>query len=146
MNANKIHGRLSTWQAAFVIARRDFTAVLFSRSFIFFLLGPLFPVIVGGFAGGIGQRVQASTDRPVLGIAMQANDVEAMLAASKALAPRIGAALPELYVVKRLAHQCRRRGQRQPRRAQTHRHRRAHCRMAGSSLDARRASAGPRAE
>jgi ABC-2 type transport system permease protein len=103
MNANRINGRLSTWQAAFVIARRDFTAILFSRSFIFFLLGPLFPVIVGGFAGGIGQRVQASTDRPVLGIAMQANDVEAMLAASKALAPRIGAALPELYVVKRLA-------------------------------------------
>ena len=66
MNANQINGRLSTWAAAYVIARRDFTAILFSRSFIFFLLGPLFPVIVGGFAGGIGQRVQASADRPVL--------------------------------------------------------------------------------
>ena len=53
-------GRLSTWQAAFVIARRDFVAILWSRSFIFFLLGPLFPLLVGGFAGGIGQRVHGS--------------------------------------------------------------------------------------
>ena len=95
-------GRLSTWQAAFVIARRDFTAILFSRSFIFFLLGPLFPVLVGGFAGGIGQRVQAAADRPVLGIAMQASDASAMLAAYEALAPRVGAALPELTVIKQL--------------------------------------------
>ena len=102
MNANQINGRLSTWQAAYVIARRDFTAILLSRSFIFFLLGPLFPVIVGGFAGGIGQRVQASVDRPVLGIAMQASDAEAMLAARTALAPRIGDALPELTVIRRL--------------------------------------------
>ncbi len=97
-----MNGRLSTWQAAYVIARRDFTAILFSRSFIFFLLGPLFPVIVGGFAGGIGQRVQASADRPVLGIAMQAADADAMLAAYDALAPRVGGALPELTVIKRL--------------------------------------------
>ena len=47
-------GRLSRWQAAMVIARRDFVAILFSRTFIFFLLGPLFPIIVGALAGGIG--------------------------------------------------------------------------------------------
>ena len=40
-------GRLSTFAAALVVARRDFGAILFSRSFIFFLLGPLFPVIIG---------------------------------------------------------------------------------------------------
>lgn len=97
-----MNGRLSTWAAAMVIARRDFTAILWSRSFIFFLLGPLFPVIVGGFAGGIGQRVQASASQPVLGIAMQASDAEAMLAARAALAPRVGDALPELVVIKRL--------------------------------------------
>jgi ABC-2 type transport system permease protein len=97
-----MNGRLSTWQAAFVIARRDFTAILFSRSFIFFLLGPLFPVLVGGFAGGIGQRVAASADRPVLGIAMQASDASAMMAAYEQLAPRVGEALPELSVIKRL--------------------------------------------
>ena len=98
-----MNGRLSTWAAAYVIARRDFTAILLSRSFIFFQLGPLFPVIVGGFAGGIGQRVQASAAQPVLGVAMQGADADAMLAARQALAPRLGAALPELVVVKRLA-------------------------------------------
>ena len=102
MNSNNVTGRLSTWQAAFVIARRDFTAILFSRSFIFFLLGPLFPVLVGGFAGGIGQRVQASADRPVLGIAMQASDALAMRSAYDQLAPRVGAALPDLTMIKQL--------------------------------------------
>ena len=97
-----MNGRLSTWQAAYVIARRDFIAILWSRSFIFFLLGPLFPVLVGGFAGGIGQRVQATASRPVLGIAMQQADADAMQAAYGALAPRVGAALPELTVIKQL--------------------------------------------
>ncbi len=49
--------RLSLLSAAWVIARRDFTAILFSRAFFFFLLGPLFPLIVGGLAGGIGSAV-----------------------------------------------------------------------------------------
>jgi len=40
-NGKTAAGRLSTVQAALVIARRDFTAILFSRSFFFFLLGPL---------------------------------------------------------------------------------------------------------
>jgi ABC-2 type transport system permease protein len=98
-----VNGRLSTWAAAFVVARRDFTAILWSRSFIFFLLGPLFPVIVGGFAGGIGQRVQEAAVTPALGIAMPAPDAEAMQAAHRALAPRIGAGLPDLVVIARPA-------------------------------------------
>ncbi|MEJ5976944.1 ABC transporter permease [Novosphingobium sp. PS1R-30] len=96
-------GRLSTFAAALVIARRDFTAILFSRSFIFFLLGPLFPVLVGVLAGGIGQKVQESAAQPVLGIAMQTADADAMIAARTALDPRIGASLPEFVVVRRLA-------------------------------------------
>jgi ABC-2 type transport system permease protein len=95
-------GRLSTLRAAYVIARRDFTAILLSRSFIFFLLGPLFPLLVGGLAGGIGARVQESTGRPELGIAMQANDVDAMLKAREVLAPRTGKALPDFVVLERL--------------------------------------------
>jgi ABC-2 type transport system permease protein len=96
-------GRLSTWQAAYIVARRDFCAILFSRSFIFFLLGPLFPVIVGGFAGGIGQRVAQSADLPVIGIAMQADDTKALMAARDILAPRMGGSLPDLVVAKQLA-------------------------------------------
>ena len=96
-------GRLSTLAAAYVVARRDFVAILFSRSFIFFLLGPLFPVIVGGLAGGIGQQVQDSAERPVLGVAMSAADTERMVAAQKLLAVQLDGALPELVVVKKLA-------------------------------------------
>jgi ABC-2 type transport system permease protein len=96
-------GRLSTLAASLVIARRDITATLLSRSFIFFLLAPLFPVIVAIMAGGIGQKVQQSAEAPVLGLAMQARDIDAMLAARQQLNPRIGVVLPEFGVLKRLA-------------------------------------------
>ena len=95
-------GRLSTLAAAFVVARRDFVAILFSRSFIFFLLGPLFPVLVGGLAGGIGQRVQDSADRPVLGVAMSAVDAGRMVAAQRQLTEQLGNTMPDLVVVKQL--------------------------------------------
>jgi ABC-2 type transport system permease protein len=85
-----------------VIARRDFGAILFSRAFFFFLLGPLFPVIVGAMAGGVGQRVQESAARPELGIAMASADVDAMVAAHEALSPQLGSALPAFTVLERL--------------------------------------------
>lgn len=90
--------RLSLFQAAFVIARRDFVAVLFSRAFFFFLLGPLFPVIVGAMAGSIGVRV-AQTEGPVIGIAMSAPDRDALIAAHERLARRLGGNLPAMRPV-----------------------------------------------
>ncbi len=90
MSVQPRSGRLSTMAAALVIARRDFTAILFSRSFFFFLLGPLFPMLVGGLAGGIGQRVQEKAVRPELGIAMAPADLAAMTAAYERLAPQLG--------------------------------------------------------
>ena len=96
-------GRLSTWAAAMVIARRDFCAVLFSRSFIFFLVGPLFPVFVGAMAGSVGSHVQQSAEPPAIGIIMAAPDVDAMLKAQTVLAPRLGGAIPNMVAVKRLA-------------------------------------------
>ena len=52
-------------RSAFVIARRDFAATVLSKTFIFFLLGPLFPLLLGGLFGGIGARVATQTERPV---------------------------------------------------------------------------------
>jgi ABC-2 type transport system permease protein len=95
-------GRLPLLKAAFVIARRDFVAILFSRAFIFFLLGPLFPLTVGALAGGIGARVDADTARPQIGIAMQAADVDAMLEARASLARRLGPAMPDMIALERL--------------------------------------------
>ena len=100
---NRSTGRLSIFAAAYVVARRDFVAILFSRSFFFFLLGPLFPLLVGGLAGGIGQRVQQSADRPVLGMAMSPADTARMLKAQQALTDQLGPNMPELLVVKQLA-------------------------------------------
>jgi ABC-2 type transport system permease protein len=102
MNEPHRTGRLSTLAAAFVVARRDFTAILMSRSFIFFLLGPLFPLLVGGLAGGIGRQVQDNV-RPVLGVAMSAPDVDTIMRARERLEREVPGALPDTIVIKRLA-------------------------------------------
>ncbi|MEO6040853.1 MAG: ABC transporter permease [Croceibacterium sp.] len=95
--------RLSLLQAAFVVARRDFFAILISRSFLFFLLGPLFPLGVGALAGGVGARVESQTAAPEIGVAMAAADVDAMMAARSRLAHSLGPAVPRMTVLRRLA-------------------------------------------
>lgn len=102
MSRNQETGRLSVLAAARVVARRDFVAILFSRTFFFFLLGPLFPVIVGGLAGSIGQHVDQTAVRPEVGVVMQAGDAEAMVHTRNAMAARLGDGLPGLVVLKRL--------------------------------------------
>jgi ABC-2 type transport system permease protein len=57
-------------RAAFVIGRRDFTAIIMSKAFIFFLLGPLFPLVVGVAAGSLGGQMAQEVDKPVIGIMM----------------------------------------------------------------------------
>ena len=96
-------GRLSLLQAAHVVARRDFTSVLFSRAFFFFLLGPLFPIIVAVLAGGVGQKVAAEAAAPQIGIAMEAAQTDAMLQARDNLAGQLGQVMPQMNVLKRLA-------------------------------------------
>lgn len=91
--------RLSSLEAAWVIARRDFVAVLFSRAFLFFLLGPLFPVIVGGLAGSIGGEVQREAVSLEVGLAMSADENAALVAAGARLSPQLGGALPRLRAV-----------------------------------------------
>ncbi|MCD1589278.1 ABC transporter permease [Qipengyuania citrea] len=88
--------RLSHFEAARVIAQRDFRAILFSRAFLFFLLGPLFPIIIGVLAGGIGGQVQRDANTRLMAVAMSEADTQALIAARARLAPQIGRALPEL--------------------------------------------------
>jgi len=102
MIAKEPGGRLSIWRAALVIARRDFVAILFSRTFIFFLLGPLFPILVGGLAGSIGGKVQEQAAQPEIGIAMQGGDVDRMLGAYGAISPKLGPNFPHMVEFKRL--------------------------------------------
>ncbi|WP_126174206.1 ABC transporter permease [Altericroceibacterium xinjiangense] len=92
-------GRLSGWQAALVVARRDLASILFSRAFLFFLAGPLFPVIVGLLAGTLGQQIDAGRAESRIGIAMSAPDTEAMLAARGVLAAKLGRAVPGMVAL-----------------------------------------------
>ena len=96
------NGRLPLWRAAWVVARRDFVAILFSRAFIFFLLGPLFPLVVGSLAAGLGGQVQNQILAADVGLAMPAQDLDAMMAAREELATRLGPAIPPFVTVKRL--------------------------------------------
>jgi ABC-2 type transport system permease protein len=94
--------RLSLWRAAWVVARRDFVAILFSRYFVFFLLGPLFPIVIGTFAAGVGQKVQDATAQTDIGVAMAPADLDAVLRAHDALMPTLGPVLPRMVPLKRL--------------------------------------------
>ncbi|WP_309610975.1 ABC transporter permease, partial [Sphingomonas sp.] len=55
-------------RAAYVIARRDFVATVFRRTFLLFLLGPLFPVLLGFGYGGMGAKLAEDTARPTVAV------------------------------------------------------------------------------
>jgi ABC-2 type transport system permease protein len=86
-------------EAAWVIARRDFVAVIFSKTFLFFLLGPLFPIVVGGMAGAIGAQVHKDLDKPVIGIALPAPEAARMMEAQRALGDAMPGDVPGFVVL-----------------------------------------------
>jgi ABC-2 type transport system permease protein len=89
-----------TIRAAFVIGRRDFTAIIFSKAFFFFLLGPLFPLLVGVGAGMMGSEVAKDIARPTIGVTMAAEDAAALVKARAALAKQMGESrFPDLKIL-----------------------------------------------
>lgn len=77
-------------RAAFVIARRDFTAIIYSKAFIFFLLGPFFPVLVGIAAGSLGGQIAREAAQPVVGLAMTESDSRKMIETREILSANMG--------------------------------------------------------
>ena len=77
-------------RSCLVIARRDFSATVLSKAFIFFLLAPLFPLLMGGVFGGIGARVATQTERPVIAVIAQPGDLERLNTARGRMADAIG--------------------------------------------------------
>jgi ABC-2 type transport system permease protein len=71
-------------RSAFVIGRRDFTATVFSRAFLFFLVGPLFPVLMGVIFGAIGS-IASEADRPVVAVVASDADYRALAGARERL-------------------------------------------------------------
>ncbi|WP_157216062.1 ABC transporter permease [Flavisphingomonas formosensis] len=76
-------------RAALVIARRDYTATVFSKTFLLFLIGPLFPIIFGFVFGSIGANVD-KTARPVVAVIATDGERTALTAARNRLADRLG--------------------------------------------------------
>lgn len=75
---------------AWVIGRRDFNATVLSKAFIFFLLGPLFPLLLGGVFGGIGAQVATRTEQPVIAVMFPDQDFKRLSAARDQLARAMG--------------------------------------------------------
>lgn len=77
-------------RAAFVIARRDFTALVRSKAFIFFLLGPIIMLGVALAAGSIGERMTQDHAPPVIALVMPKADSARLLAARDHLGEAVG--------------------------------------------------------
>jgi ABC-2 type transport system permease protein len=92
---------IETIRAAYVIARRDFTAIIFSKSFFFFLLGPLFPIGIAVAAGGLGSQVSQDIDNSVIGVALSAEETDILLATRLRLSRSLGSkSMPELVALR----------------------------------------------
>lgn len=84
-------------RSAFVIARRDFTAVIFSKTFIFFLLGPLFPIAIGMAFGGLGERMKSDGLQPAVAVTLDQGDATRLEWARGRIIRRVGPGnVPEL--------------------------------------------------
>ena len=77
-------------RSAFVIARRDFSATVLSKAFIFFLIGPLFPLLLGGVFGSIGATVASQAEQPVAAVIGPKAEFDRLLAARQQLAEAVG--------------------------------------------------------
>ncbi len=55
-------------RGAFVIARRDFSATVLSKTFLFFLIGPLFPLLIGGVFAGVSASGPPRNEQPVVAV------------------------------------------------------------------------------
>ena len=79
------------FHSAFVIARRDFVATVWSRTFLFFLMGPLLIIGLSFLFGSMsGRMARQDVHATVAVIAAQA-DFEALQAARERLNPSFGA-------------------------------------------------------
>lgn len=89
--------RLSLWQAAWVIARRDFTAIVFSKVFLLFLIGPLFFLGISAGGGYVGAMAADGADEPQLAVAFAPDANAAIERVRDELEPLVG--MPDVTLV-----------------------------------------------
>src|SRR5919107_725900 len=77
-------------RAAFVIARRDFTATVLSRTFLLFLLGPFFPVVMVFVFGAAAAPIGSEAERPTVAVIATDHDYQAIDQARARVANALG--------------------------------------------------------
>jgi len=84
-------------RAAFVIGRRDFTATVYSRSFLLFLISPLVIITLSVLVSGVMQSGTREDIRAKVAVAASEADFAGLRAARERLSPAFGEqGLPEL--------------------------------------------------
>ena len=85
------------FRSAFVIGRRDFTATVLSKAFIFFLLGPMLPLLIGGAFFGIGASTAQERKNPVIAVVGPQGHFDRMVATRSRLTEALGeGSVPQL--------------------------------------------------
>ncbi|MEO7177825.1 MAG: ABC transporter permease, partial [Allosphingosinicella sp.] len=83
--------------SAYVIARRDFVATVWSRTFLFFLLGPLLIIGISFLFGSLSSRMARQDIHATVAVVATQADFEPLAAARERLNPGFGdRALPTL--------------------------------------------------
>jgi ABC-2 type transport system permease protein len=84
-------------RSAYVIARRDFTATVYSKTFVFFLLGPLIIIGISILFGNVAERSARQDTRPTVAVVAGEAGFAPIQAARDRLNPAFGErALPDL--------------------------------------------------
>lgn len=87
-------------RSALVIARRDYVATVWSKTFLLFLIGPLFPILFGVVFGSVGAKIDREAARPIVAVVADRETAHAIADARARLADRIGnAQLPDLRLI-----------------------------------------------
>ena len=73
------------FHAALVIARRDYVASVWSRSFFIFLISPMFPILFGVLFGTMGARMDADRTVPAIAVIVDAASVPQLQASHQQL-------------------------------------------------------------
>lgn len=96
MTSDSKTGRLPFWRATWVIARRDVTTIMFSKSFLLFLLAPLFAVLIAGGASAILMGSDERLGNPRILVAMEDDDSRSIMRSVETVTQKAGLALPEI--------------------------------------------------
>ena len=84
-------------RGALVIARRDFAATVLSKTCLFFLIGPLFPLLIAGvFAGVSASGPQQPDQQPVVAVIASDSDFARLSAARDRVADAVDGGVVEL--------------------------------------------------